>query len=1564
MQKNSTETSHTVILKYEPPDSEIHTTMLKSVAPRTMAHSNPDESKKMPSKFLKQTAVGQDKVVEDATTFMPETSNPRKKRTDFSNVLDPDTGFPMEESITFIMDNFGSAGEPGPIKNKEVLGTNVEADIFKPEKNSSVTAVEAQYVTDNFKSIGSEMSTSQYSTIPSALLMSPGADRISYMDENMEMVTDIANMSAAEKVTSVGTLPAENNETPLPRAVVTMPSDNNLVLNHENPSLTPDAKTDSAAISLQEKNEVLSDDSFIVLGEREIVVEQMKSSIEDDITGVTLLNNNANPIASEDNIIQVEDSLLYDTDLIGRDKYNSENNDIILESNTSDLNKVSNSCLSNRNGLETISCKDLITFMEKNGKDEFYAKNLPGNKAEEPMEAITVIDIITEGIKTTNQEITAVEEGNKVVVKMTSFESDMPYSETIANTHKDNDFTSDRDSTFTVTDKSSLVTGSTNLAENISSLENQETLVIRNSRFSSYDTVNPRVEPKIIATDVISQKREKNQMAEITNLENDVIPTPSFIEPVTASGTTDATTSEEATTSMFSASALFPEHIKPENDPAVSRANSTPESTGDTTLLKDATVDNNQETLPSKETSLKDTNMAVPEASRSVSKKPLPVNGAPLSGWNVIIVQSDPQVIQPESDLPPVDSTLFPRTSVYTNPDTVDTVIEDPVTETATSGKKYRSLKRSVSADATINLREDTDFLTEATRYEDDIPVEEIISDVQEVAFDREEKDAITRDDITQEEENNIYPTEFSSFISSSNILKNNVLAPEDYFIFPKRKDVSPISEVNEITADLSKFVAQPISPQNNIPIMTSFSAPGGDRISFEKQDSETMSYSDLTGDMSSIAQANPTKTKVLTPLPNTPADALSAPGGDRISFEKQDSETVSYSDLTGDVSSIAQANPTMTRVLTPSLPNRPADAISVPGGKRISLGNQDSETVSYSDLTGDVSSIAQANPTMTRVLTPSLPNRPADAISVPGGERISLANQDSETVSYSDLTGDMSSIAQANPTKTKVLTPVPNTPADALSAPGGERISLGNQDSETVSYSDLTGDMSSIAQANPTKTKVLTPSPNIPGNGFFISGNGITKSNKDTTLSVETINIPEDEFTSRKIQDTHMAKDLTDLKMAKSYLLNSITDHSAPMNNLGILEQPITNTPTYFHAFPLDASRENIISSVDSIYTEYNPSITREDTASKMLYDAISTSPENPSPEKRLPVTSAATVVAEDPSPKIYSPTPTTNITRNITELTVSSVADNIPKVQIPITSAGGHLTSVDNPIPESDFLTTAVNFISTFGNFISSVTDKLTLLKEIPTSEFNTKLQCIKTPTDDVAKCISSLTNTAALSTDTIPLPEKEAIPHVTRNISSTDNDAFLVNDNATDPENKVSDFIVYDLEEWEITEFDRTIPSEEDDANTMAFIPKDNIIKEKDTLIVFDLSNSEEEDTTTSETTNSIVEDTADVNGFWIEGNPDDELNATALVLDASKNKDYSIPLASEAKNTKEHKNTMKAFLTKLVGRPNESVTNATDSLPGRLTEESHTDPTKDSTTEIDVTNLEEDDSKDIL
>ncbi|XP_051820840.1 calcium-binding and spermatid-specific protein 1 isoform X4 [Antechinus flavipes] len=1510
MQKNSTETSHTVILKYEPPDSEIHTTMLKSVAPRTMAHSNPDESKKMPSKFLKQTAVGQDKVVEDATTFMPETSNPRKKRTDFSNVLDPDTGFPMEESITFIMDNFGSAGEPGPIKNKEVLGTNVEADIFKPEKNSSVTAVEAQYVTDNFKSIGSEMSTSQYSTIPSALLMSPGADRISYMDENMEMVTDIANMSAAEKVTSVGTLPAENNETPLPRAVVTMPSDNNLVLNHENPSLTPDAKTDSAAISLQEKNEVLSDDSFIVLGEREIVVEQMKSSIEDDITGVTLLNNNANPIASEDNIIQVEDSLLYDTDLIGRDKYNSENNDIILESNTSDLNKVSNSCLSNRNGLETISCKDLITFMEKNGKDEFYAKNLPGNKAEEPMEAITVIDIITEGIKTTNQEITAVEEGNKVVVKMTSFESDMPYSETIANTHKDNDFTSDRDSTFTVTDKSSLVTGSTNLAENISSLENQETLVIRNSRFSSYDTVNPRVEPKIIATDVISQKREKNQMAEITNLENDVIPTPSFIEPVTASGTTDATTSEEATTSMFSASALFPEHIKPENDPAVSRANSTPESTGDTTLLKDATVDNNQETLPSKETSLKDTNMAVPEASRSVSKKPLPVNGAPLSGWNVIIVQSDPQVIQPESDLPPVDSTLFPRTSVYTNPDTVDTVIEDPVTETATSGKKYRSLKRSVSADATINLREDTDFLTEATRYEDDIPVEEIISDVQEVAFDREEKDAITRDDITQEEENNIYPTEFSSFISSSNILKNNVLAPEDYFIFPKRKDVSPISEVNEITADLSKFVAQPISPQNNIPIMTSFSAPGGDRISFEKQDSETMSYSDLTGDMSSIAQANPTKTKVLTPLPNTPADALSAPGGDRISFEKQDSETVSYSDLTGDMSSIAQANPTKTKVLTP------------------------------------------------------VPNTPADALSAPGGERISLGNQDSETVSYSDLTGDMSSIAQANPTKTKVLTPVPNTPADALSAPGGERISLGNQDSETVSYSDLTGDMSSIAQANPTKTKVLTPSPNIPGNGFFISGNGITKSNKDTTLSVETINIPEDEFTSRKIQDTHMAKDLTDLKMAKSYLLNSITDHSAPMNNLGILEQPITNTPTYFHAFPLDASRENIISSVDSIYTEYNPSITREDTASKMLYDAISTSPENPSPEKRLPVTSAATVVAEDPSPKIYSPTPTTNITRNITELTVSSVADNIPKVQIPITSAGGHLTSVDNPIPESDFLTTAVNFISTFGNFISSVTDKLTLLKEIPTSEFNTKLQCIKTPTDDVAKCISSLTNTAALSTDTIPLPEKEAIPHVTRNISSTDNDAFLVNDNATDPENKVSDFIVYDLEEWEITEFDRTIPSEEDDANTMAFIPKDNIIKEKDTLIVFDLSNSEEEDTTTSETTNSIVEDTADVNGFWIEGNPDDELNATALVLDASKNKDYSIPLASEAKNTKEHKNTMKAFLTKLVGRPNESVTNATDSLPGRLTEESHTDPTKDSTTEIDVTNLEEDDSKDIL
>ncbi|XP_031799391.1 calcium-binding and spermatid-specific protein 1 [Sarcophilus harrisii] len=1346
MQTNSTETSHTVILKYEPPDSEIHTTMLKSVAPRTMAHSNPDESKKMPSKFLKGTAVEQDKVVEDATTFMPETSNPRKKRTDFSNVLDPDTGFPMEESRTFKMDNFGSAGEPGPIKNKEVLGTNVEADIFKPEKNSSVTAVEAQYVKDNFKTIGSEMSTSQYSTIPSALLMSPGADRISYMDENMEMVTDIENMSAAEKVTSVGTLPAEDSETPLPRAVVTMSPDNNLVLTHENPSLTPDAKTDSAAISLQEKNEALSDDSFIVSGERETVVEQMKSSIEDDITGVTLLNNNANPIASEDNIIQVEDSLLYDTDLIGRDKYNSENNDIILEPNTSDLNKVSNSCLSNRNGLETISCKDLITFMEKNGEDEFYDKNLPGDKAG-PMEAITVTDVITEGIKTTNQEITAVEEGNRVAVKVTSFESDMPHSETTANT----------------ANTSSLVTGSTNLDKNITTLENQETSVIRNTRFSSYDTVTSRVEPKIIATDVISQKREKNQMADITNLENNVIPTPSFIslkiediEPVTELGTTDATTpEEEATTSMFSASALFPEHIKPENDPTISRANSAPESTGDTTLLKDATVDNNQETLPSKETSLNDTKMAVSEASRSVSKKSLPVNGAPLSGWNVIIVQSDPQALQPESDLPPVDSTLFPRTSVYTDPDTVDTVIEDPVTETATSGKKHPSLKRSLSEDATINLREDTDFLTEATTYEDDIPVDEIISDVQEVAFDREEKDAITRDDITQKEENTVYPTEFSSFLSSSNVLKDNVLVPEDYFIFPKRKDVSPISEVNEITADLSKFVAQPISPQNNIPLMTSFSVPEADRISF------------------------------------------------------------------------------------------------------------------------------------------------------------------------------------------------------------------GNQDSETVSYSDLTGDMSSIAQANPTITRVLTPLPNIPGNGSFISGNGITKSNKDTTLSVETINIPEDEFTSRKIQDTHMAKDdsLTDLKIAKSYLLNSITDHSAPMNNLGILEQPITNTPTYFHAFPLDASRENIISSVDSIYTKYNPSITREDTTSKMLYDTISTSPGNPSLEKKLPVTSAAAVVAEDPSPKIYSPTPTTYITRNITEATVSSVADNIiPKVQIPITSEGGHLTSVDNPIPESDFLTTAVNFISTFGNFISNVTDKLTLLKEIPTSEFNTKLQCIKTPTDDVAKCISSLTNTDVRSTDTIPLPEKEVIPHVTGSISSTNNDAFLINDYAIDPENKVSDFIVYDLKEWEITQFDRTIPSEEDDSNTMAFIPKDNISTEKDTLIVFDLS--EEEDTTTSETTNSLVEDIVDANGFWIEGNPDDELNATALILDASKNKDYSVPLASEAKNTREQKNAMKAFLTKLVGRPNESVANATDSLPGSLTEERHTDPTKDSTTETDVTNLEEDDSKDII
>ncbi|XP_074131868.1 calcium-binding and spermatid-specific protein 1 [Sminthopsis crassicaudata] len=1780
MQTNSTETSHTVILKYEPPDSEIHTTMLKSVAPRTMAHSNPDESKKMPSKFLKETAVEKDnKVVEDATTFMPETSNPRKKRTDFSNVLDPDTGFPMEKSRTFIMDNFGSAGEPGPIKNKEVLDINVEAEIFKPEKTTSVTAVETQYVKDDFKTIGSEMSTSQYSTIPSALFMFPEADRISHMDENMEMVTDVANMPAAEKITSVGALPAEGSETPLPRAVVTMSPDNNLLLTHENPSFIPDAKTNSAAISLQEKNEALSDDSFIVSREKETVVEQMKNSIEDDITGVTLLNNNANPIASEDNIIRVEDSLLYDNDLIGRDKYNSENNDIILESNTSDLIKVSNSCLSNRNGLDTIACKDLITFMEKNGEDKFYAKNHPGDKAEVPMEAKTVTDVITEGIKTTNQEITAVEEGNRVAVKVTSFESDMLLSETTANTHKDNDITSDRDSTFTATDTSSLVTGSTNLAENITSLENQETSVIRDTGLSSYDTVNPRVEPKIIATDAISQKREKNQMAENTNLENDVIPTPSFIslkiediEPVTELGTS-ATTPEEATTSMFSASALFPEHIKPENDhPTVSRANSPEATGGDTTLLKDATVDDNQETLPSKETSLNDTNMAVSEASRSVSKKPLPVNGAPLSGWNVVIVQSDPQALQPESELRPVDSTHFPRIPVYTAPDIVDTVIEDPVTETATPGKKYPSLNRSISADATINSREDTDFLTEATRYEDDIPVEEIISDVQEVAFDREEKNAITRDDVTQEEENTLYPTEFSSFISSSNILKDNVLAPEDYFIFPKRKDVSPISEVNEITADLSKFVAQPISPQNNIPVMTSFSVPEADRISFGNQVSETLSYSDLTGDMSSIAQTNPTKPKVLTPLPNRPADifsapggnrisfenqdsdltgdmssvaqanptmtrvltpplpnrptdaisvpggekissgnqdsetlsysdlidmssiaqakptkpkvltplpnrsanAFSAPGGDRISFENQDSETLSYSDLidmssiaqanptmtrgltpslpnrpadafsvpeadrisfgnqnseslsysdlTGDMSSTAQANPTMTRGLTPSLPNRPADAFSVPGADRISLGNQNSESLSYSDLTSDMSSTAQANPTMTRELTPSLPNRPADAFSVPGADRISLGNQNSESLSYSDLTSDMSSTAQANPTMTRGLTPslpnrpadafsvpgadrislgnqnseslsysdltsdmsstaqanptmtreltpsLPNRPADAFSVPGADRISLGNQNSESLSYSDLTGDMSSTAQANPTMTRGLTPSlPKIPGNGFFISGNGITKSNKDTTLSVETINIPEVEFISRKSQDTHMAKDdsLADLKMAKSYLLNSMTDHSAPMNNLGILEQSITSTPTYLHAFPLDASKENIISSVDSIYTEYNPSITREDTTSKMLYDAINTSPENPSLEKNLPVTSAAPVVAEDPPPKIYSPTPTTNITRNITEATVSSVADNIiPKVQIPITSEGGHLTSVDNSVTESDFLTTAVNFISTFGNFISSVTDRLTLLKEIPTSEFNTKIQCIKTPTDDVAKCISSLTNTSVISTDVIPLPEKKVIPHVTESISSTDNDAFLINDYATDPENTVSDFIVYDLEEWEITEFDRTIPSEEDDSNTMAFIPKDNIMKEKDTLIMFDLSSSEEEDTTTSETTNSIVEDTLDVNGFWIEGNPDDELNATALILDASKNKDYSVPLASEAKNTGEHKNTMKAFLTKLVGRPNESVTNAADSLPGSLTEERYTDPTKDSTPETDVTNLEEDDSKDIL
>nr|XP_020843929.1 mucin-3A-like [Phascolarctos cinereus] len=877
---NSTESSHTTILEYEPSGSEIHTTMLKSVAPKTIAYSSSDGTKKMSSRFLKITTMEQkDKVVDDATTFLPETSNPKEKRTHSSIILDPDTEFPMEESRTSTMDNFGSAGEPAPIKNKEVSDMkNIAADAFTPGRKTSVTAAEEQYSKHNFETIGSDISTSEDSTRPSGLLMPPEADRISHIDENMEMVTDTgatANMPATEKVTSVGALAGRDGDSPIPKADVTKSLANNPLLTHENPSLTPDATTDSAAASLWGKNEALLDDFFTVSKETETVVVQMETSTEDDtsVPEITLLNENANPIVSEDNVIRVEGSLPYDTDLIGGDNSNSEDNYIILESNVSDLNVVANSCLTNTNGLETIACSDSATVKEKNSEDAFPAENFLADKGKVPMETITMTDVISDGIKTT-QEITAVEEGNRAAINVISFEPDMPHSETIANTHKGNYIASDWDPNFTTTDMSSLVIGSTSLAENITPLENQETSITKDTRFSTYNTVDPRAEPVITATDATSEEKEENGVAEMTNLKNYVTPMSSFIshkiediEPVTNPGLADAITPEEETpTPMFSASTLHTGHIKPEDDPIVSRANSVPMSIDDTTLLKDATVDNTQETLPSKEMSLDDADTTMSEASGPVSEKPSLVNRAPIPEQNGINVQSDPQVLQLESPLPPADSTLLPKNPAYIGPHTVGTIKEDPVTETATSGEKYPSPKRTISAAAAFNLREDTDFINEAAIYEADISVE-ITSDEHEVAFHREEEDAIAEgDDVTQEEENILYTTDFSPYLSSSNILKDNELDPQDYSTFPNREDVNSMSEENKITADLSKFVDQPASPQNSVPIVTSFSVHGADRISFGKQDSETMSYSVLTGDMFFMAQANPTMAKEPTP--------------------------------------------------------------------------------------------------------------------------------------------------------------------------------------------------------------------------------------------------------------------------------------------------------------------------------------------------------------------------------------------------------------------------------------------------------------------------------------------------------------------------------------------------------------------------------------------------------------------------------------------------------------------------------------------------------------------------
>ncbi|XP_068947538.1 calcium-binding and spermatid-specific protein 1 [Petaurus breviceps papuanus] len=1342
-QTNSTETRHTIIPEYEPSDSEIYTTMLKSVAPRTIAHTSSDGSKKMSSRFLKTTAKEQNnKVVEDATTFLPTTSNPKKKRTDSSIALDPDSGFPIEESEPFTKNNFGSAGEPVPIKNKEVFDTkNVAADTFTLGRNPSITALEEQY----FKTVGSEIPTSQDSTSHSELPISPETNRISHVDENTEMVTDLvatANMPAAGTVASAGVLPVQDSASPVPKAGVTMFLNNNPLLTHENPNLTPDAKTDSAAASLQQKNKALLDDFFLGSEETEIVVEQMETSKDDtSVPEITLLSKDVNPPVSEDNVIQAEESLSYDTDLIGGDNSNSEDDYIILEPNVSDLDVVMNSCLTNTNELETIACTDSITITEKNGEDEFYAKNLPADKAKIPMETITVTGVITDGTETTPQEITAVEEGNRATVKVTSSEPDITHSETIVNIHKGSDIASDWDPIFTTTDRSTFMTGSTGLAEDITSLKNQETSVPKDIRFSTDNTIDSKAASMVTTTDATSEEKEENEVAEITKLENDVTPMSPFIshrtegmEPVTNSGIADVITAEEETpTPMFSASTIYTGYNKPKDDLIASGANSAPVSIGDTNLLKDASMVNSQETIPSKEMSLDDADMTVSEVTGPVSEKPLLVNGAPNLEWPVINGQSDPQALQLESTLPPL-----PRTPAYIDADTVGTVKEDPVTETATSGEKYPSHKRAISAAATINLREDTDFMSKTARYEADISLE-ITSDEHEVEFHREKENTIAKDGVTQEE-NTLYTTDFSTYISSSNILKGNELDPQNYSILPKREDVDSNSEVNKITADLSKFAAQPDSPQNSIPIVTSFSAPGADRISFRNKDSETLSHSDLTGDMSFTAEANPTMTKVRIPT--------------------------------------------------------------------------------------------------------SLPNRSGD--------------------------------------------------------------------------------------------------------NFLVSRCGTAKCSEHTPPSMDIISIPEGEFTSKKVQDTLLAKDgsLDDLKVTKSHLLNVVTDHSAP----DILEGSITKTPTHLHAFPLDAARENTVSSVDSTSTEYDPSTTREDTTSEMSFGAIRTSPGSSPLEEVFPVTSAAEPVAEDPPPKIYSPTLTTDITGNLAEETLFFMDDDTsPKVQTAITPEGGHLTSLDDSMPEqSDIIATAVNFMSTFSDFISSVADKITLSKQIPTSEFNSEFHHTETPTTSDVADVSALTNTAPLSADARPLTEEEVISYETGSTSP------IASEDATDPANEISVFMMQDPERGKITEFDRTVPSEEDDPNATAtvngFTQKDDITEEKDTLGMAHLTNLEEEDTTTSETSNSIDVDSVDDNWLWMEGNPDDELNATALLLYAAKIKDHSDLFVSGAENT------ANTFLTKLAAGPTESVSAAAAGGPAELG--------GDSTAKTAISNLKGEGFKDTL